>query len=319
MYHIVVNPFSRSGRGKRNWEKVKRILDEQSVDYEVHFTKKNGDAASLVRELYEKVTADGTKLELIILGGDGTNNEVIQGIPSFNNVTVSIIPSGSSNDLARALGISFVPEEAVMHLLTKPTTLFMDLGTIHMENTLVREGNMTIPDRRFLVSAGFGYDAAICHEANMSAIKSLLNQLQLGSLSYLAICLKQLISMKPVVAELTLDDNDSSITIGKLVLVAGMNNKFEGGGFNFGPDSSNHDGLIDLFVVSDVPKAKILSLLPIALRGEKVVSPGVEYYKAYQYSVRTSEPIWVHTDGEADVKADFIEVMCNKEVLRIIY
>jgi len=319
MYHVVVNPFARSGHGKRNWEKVKRILDEQAVEYEVHFTQKNGDAASLVKELHEKSSEAGTKLELIIIGGDGTNNEVLQGLPTLNNVTVSIIPSGSSNDLARALGISSIPEEAIMHLLTKPTTLFMDIGSIHMENTLVREGAMTIPDRRFLVSAGIGYDASICHEANISAIKSLLNQMRLGSLSYLAICLKQLLSMKPVAAELTLDDDDTSIPIEKLILIAGMNNKFEGGGFNFGPDSSNHDGLIDLFVVSNIPKAKILSLLPIAMRGEKIASPGVDYYKAYQYTVRTSEPIWVHTDGEADAKADFIEIMCNKEILRVVY
>lgn len=319
MYHVIVNPSARSGRGKRNWEKIKQMLDKYNEAYEVHFTEKHGDAASYANDLYNACMAAGKHLELLVLGGDGTLNEVVQGLPSFEHVSISCIPVGSSNDLARALGISFDPEEAIVHLLNKPTTLYMDLGTIHFENSLVREGNMTIPDRRFLVSAGIGYDADICHEANQSTIKSLLNQLKLGKLSYLMVCLKQLISMKPVTAEITLDDEETSITKDKLIVIAGMNNKYEGGGFNFGPEASNHDGLIDMFVVSNIPKLKIPSLLPKALKGEKVTYPGVEYFKAYKYTVRTSSPVWVHTDGEVETKADFIEVLCKREEVKIVY
>lgn len=319
MYHIIINPSARSGRGKRNWEAIKRILDSQQEQYEVHFTQKRGDAGKFAGALYDKSVQSNSKLHLLVLGGDGTLNEVVQGLPSFENVAISCIPLGSSNDFARALGISAVPEDAIMHLINKPTTLFMDLGTIHCENSLVREGNMTIPDRRFVVSAGLGYDADICHEANQSTVKTILNQLKLGKLSYLVICLKQMIAMKPVTAELTLDDNESSIKLEKLIFLAGMNNKFEGGGFNFGPDSSNHDGLIDLFVASNLPKMKILSLLPSAMKGEKLKSPGVNYHKAYKYTVRTSAPVWVHTDGEVEAKADYIEVECKKEEIKIIY
>lgn len=319
MYQVIVNPSARSGRGKRNWDKIKHVLDDQNVDYAVHFTQKRGDAGHRVKGLYKQYQEENKLLELFVLGGDGTLNEVINGLPSFDNVTITCIPVGSSNDLARALGISFIPEEAVMHLLTKPTTLYMDVGKIHCENSLVREGNMTIPDRYFLVSAGAGYDASICHEANESHLKSILNRLQLGKLSYLAICLKQLISMKTVSVELTLDDDSEIIKFDKLIFLAAMNNKYEGGGFCFGPEASNHDGLLDICSVSNIRKSKILALLPKAIKGDMFGHAGVESRKAYKYSMRTSEPIWIHTDGEVETKADYIEVTCQKETVRLIY
>lgn len=320
MYQVIVNPSARSGRGKRNWDKIKHVLDDHEVDYAVHFTQKKGDAGYRVKGLYKQYQEDNELLELLVLGGDGTLNEVINGLPSFENVTISCLPVGSSNDLARALGISFDPEEAVIHLLKKPTTLYMDVGTLHCENTLVREGNMTIKDRHFFVSCGIGYDASICHEANESHIKPILNRLNMGKMSYLFICLKQLISMKSVTAELMLDDDDNNIiSFDKLVFLAGMNNKYEGGGFQFAPEASNHDGVLDLCAVSDMRKPKLLSLLPKALKGELFGNEGVAAYRAYKYTMRTSEPIWVHTDGEVDTKADFIEVTCQKEAVRLVY
>ena len=188
MYHVIVNPAARSGRGKKNWEIVKRVLDEKEVKYKSYLTSKHGDAARIV----SKICKENERVHLMVLGGDGTLNEVIQGLDSFENVALSTIPVGSSNDLARALRISPDPVEAVTHLLTKPTILYMDMGTVHCENSLVREGNMSIPDRHFLVSCGMGYDASVCHEALSSGIKNFFNRLGLGKLSYLFICLKQL-------------------------------------------------------------------------------------------------------------------------------
>lgn len=315
MYHIIVNPNARSGRGRKNWETIRHILDDQNVEYDVHFSEKRGDTVQYTRELYERYSP----LNLIVLGGDGTLNEVIQGISSFENVTISTIPIGSSNDLALALGISFNPEEAILHLLNKPTVLYMDLGTVHYENSLTREGSMVIPDRRFLVSTGVGYDAAVCQEALASGIKNLLNRLRLGKLSYLLICLKQLLAFKYSECELTFEDRDETIKIDKLVFMGGMNNKYEGGGFMFAPEASNHDGLLDLCVVSDLSKTAILRLLPTALHGEHLGHDGINLYRTNSYTVRTSSPVWVHTDGEVDTKADVISVSCEKELIKIVY
>lgn len=319
MYQVIVNPSARSGRGRRNWEKVKYVLDDNGAEYDVHFTGKHGDAANYAKELYEACQATHTRLELMVLGGDGTLNEVIQGLPSFENVSISCIPVGSSNDLARAIGISFTIEEAVLHLLTKPTTLFMDVGVVHLENSLVREGNMTIPDRKFLVSSGVGYDASICHEALQSSVKNFFNKLGLGKLSYLAICLKQLISMKTVTAEISLDDDDTIITINKLIFIAAMNNLYEGGGLMFAPDANNHDGILDIVIAANISKPRVLQILPSTIKGEQFKYNGTSHYKAYKCAIRTSLPLWTHTDGEVETKADFIEFKSLKEAIRIVY
>ena len=119
MYHVIVNPNARSGRGRKNWEIIRNILETNNIEYEVFFSQKHGDATEHAKELYE----NNSSLNLLVCGGDGTLNEVVQGLPSFDNVTISTIPIGSSNDLALALGISFNPAEAVWHLLNKPTIL----------------------------------------------------------------------------------------------------------------------------------------------------------------------------------------------------
>ena len=315
MFHIIVNPNACSGRGRKNWEIVRRILDEQKVEYEVFFSKKHGEAADRARELHASLPS----LNLMILGGDGTINEVIQGLPDLDNVSLSAIPVGSSNDLARGLGISQDPEEAIRHLLTKPTILYMDMGIVHCENSLVRDGSMTIPDRRFLVSSGFGYDAAVCEEALSSGIKNFLNRLGLGKLSYLLICLKQLLAFKYATAELTLEGSGETKTFDKLVFMGAMNNRFEGGGFMFAPDASNHDGLIDLIVVSDVKKPNIIKLLPTALHGEHIGKDGIQLFRTHGYSVRSSIPLWVHTDGEVETKADYVSVTCVKEAVKLVF
>ena len=315
MYHVIVNPNARSGRGRKNWEIIRNILETNNIEYEVFFSQKHGDASEHAKELYE----NNSSLNLLVCGGDGTLNEVVQGLPSFDNVTISTIPIGSSNDLALALGISFNPAEAVWHLLNKPTILYMDAGTVHFENSLVRDGQMTIPDRHFLVSTGIGYDAAVCEEALSSGIKNFLNRIGLGKLSYLLICLKQLLSFKYADAELTLEENGETISIEKLIFIGGMNNKFEGGGFMFAPEASNHDGLIDLCAVSGVSKRNIIKLLPTAHNGGHVGKEGINMYRAHQYSVRSSSPLWVHTDGEVETKADFISVTCQKEAIKFIY
>lgn len=317
MYQIIVNPGARSGRGKKNWEKIKSVLDSKEIPYAVHFTGKAGDAAMYANTLYEEAVKMEEVLKLIVLGGDGTMNEVMQGLPAFDNLELSCIPVGSSNDLARALGISFVPEEAINHILTSPETIRIDLGMIHSE--LTSGGETKSVDRRFIVSTGFGYDAAICAEANASVAKKILNKIGMGKLIYLIICLKQLASVSNYEAEITLEGQDEPIRLSNMLFVGGMNNRFEGGGFMFAPEALNNDGQLDLCVVNGIPKKRVPKILPYAMKGEHLQFDGVNLYRAPSYTIRSNTPLWVHTDGEADNQADFIEVKCEQEVVKMVY
>ena len=319
MYHIIVNPASRSGRGKKYWNKIQPILSARNIPYQVYFTEYHGHATQLAQELTSRIDNTPEYLKLIILGGDGTVNEAIQGILHFDNVQLSYIPTGSSNDFARDIGISKKPVDAITHLLDQPTALRIDIGTIHGENTLVLDGASEVMNRRFIVSCGIGYDAGICKEAMSSPLKDVLNRCGLGKLTYLGIGLKQLIRTKYITGELILGENISVIPLKKLLFVAGMNHKYEGGGFKFAPDANNHDGILNLCSVTKISKLKILFVLPTGFTGKHFQFDGVDAYQANHYSIRTSEPLWVHTDGEVECKANFISVKCDCEVIRFIY
>ena len=319
MYEIIVNPTSRSGKSKLLWENIEKRLKEKSVSYRVHFTQDFSTEDNTVADLYDEYLKKGEVLHLIIMGGDGTVNGIIQRLPAFDNVKVSVIPTGSSNDMVRDLGFTGSPEDIALKVVERPEEMKIDVGVLHCENRLVRTGSMNIPDRRFLVSTGIGYDAAVCEEALHSKIKNFFNKIGLGKLTYLGIALKQLARTKYITGELKLDDDETIIPLERFLFVAGMNHRYEGGGFMFGPEANNHDGKLELCAVSKIKKGKILRVLPTAFKGEHFRYDGVDHYSANKYTVRTSVPLWVHVDGEVATLADFIEVKVMQEVLTLVY
>ena len=175
MYHIIINPVSRSGRGLQIWVKqVEPILRRKKVEYRSYFSEKPGDVIRIVRELSARTQGE---LSLLILGGDGTMNEALQGMEDPSRFILGYIPTGSSNDLARDLKIPKNPSDALELILNSVNPRSMDLGTV------------VYPDgetRHFAVSCGIGFDAAVCEEALHSKIKKTMNRLGLGKLTYLA-------------------------------------------------------------------------------------------------------------------------------------
>lgn len=320
MIEIMLNPASRSGKSQKIWERIEKKLKEENIEYRVHFTKDFSKEDTTIELLYDEYLKKGEELHLVVMGGDGTINGVVQRLPAFENVKLTIIPSGSSNDLARDLGIKGKCEDILLKAIKNPDTMMIDVGTLHCENSLVRNGSMDIPDRRFVVSTGIGYDAAVCEEALNSKIKRICNKIGLGKLTYLGIALKQLASTKYITGELTLDDDEENIiSLERLLFLAGMNHRFEGGGFKFGPEANNHDGMLEICMVSKIAKAKILMVLPTAFKGNHFKYDGVDHYRVRKYTVRTSVPLWVHVDGEVGTMADFVEVSTMKEVLKLVY
>ena len=318
VYEVIVNPGARSGQGIKIWNKVEVAFKEAGATYNVHYTERYAEGRDIISELCGQYSGENKALHLVVFGGDGTVNGVLQKIPSFENVTITVIPTGSSNDLARDLKISTDPVQAARHMLNEPVTRLVDIGYVHCETPLSREGKVSIPDRKFIVSTGIGYDAAICEEAMNSGIKAFLNKIGLGKLTYLGVALKQLMSMSYADAELIIDGGDP-IKLRDLVFIAGMNHRFEGGGFMFGPNASDNDGKLDLCVVTGVSKGSVLKIMPKALKGEHFGYDGIEQYHASTYTVKTPAPLWVHTDGEVGTMADVLMVSVAKQALTLVY
>lgn len=316
MYEIIINPASRSGRGQEYWNRLKPYLEEQQIPFRAHMSDYSGHIAQIMHELTKDLSDDSAVLSVIVLGGDGTVNEALQGISRFDKVALSYIPTGSSNDFARDLGISKDPIEALEQILHNPTRKRIDIGSVEYKDC--RKPDPEKEKRYFAVSCGIGYDAAICQEAMHSKIKQVLNRCGLGKLTYLIVALKQLACAKSISAKFTIGDNEP-IKLRKLLFLSGMNHQYEGGGFMFAPGADDQDGLLDLCCVAGVSKLKVLCVLPTAYRGKHFGFKGVDDYHTTEYRLKTSAPMWLHTDGEIPALTDNIHVICLKEILEIVF
>lgn len=309
MYHIIVNPASRSGKGIRLWEDViAPALTEQHIKYTAHFSKKAGDVARLAAEITKDATSENP-IKLIFFGGDGTFNEALQGISDFRYVTIGYVPTGSSNDLARDLKIPKDPAEALHRIVTGGQLHSMDLG----EATLA-DGTI----RRFSVSCGIGFDAAVCEEVNRSTFKKVLNKIGLGKLAYFGIAVKSLFAAPLSTCTMTLD-NGAEVKFNKFIFSASMNHRYEGGGFNFCPTADASDGVLNICSGANISKLLILCALPTAFFGKHYIFKGIHGHECTTVTYQTSIPLWVHTDGEVIGQTDTLKITCHKQAIQMIY
>ena len=311
MYYFVVNPASHSEMGMQLWKQVEEILQEKKVPYQVTFSEKEGEITLQVRRLTRGLK-EGEECSLVILGGDGTVNEAVNGIDDFDKVRFSYIPTGSSNDLARDMGITKDARTAVENILAGERECLMDVGCLGYEELGVNRKH------RFVVSCGIGYDAAICVEVAQSRLKAILNRIGLGKLVYVGIGLKQMISVGYIKASIRLDQ-EKPIELDRLLFAATMSHRYEGGGFMFCPQAKWGDGILDLCIAGDIPKWKMPIIIPFALAGKHCLFKGITLEHAKNVGIRTSEPMWVHTDGEVICKTDSINLSVEKKKLRFVY
>lgn len=317
MYHIIINPASRSGQGAKIWsEQVEPALKESTVEYQTYFSTKAGEVKHLAAQITAE-HADDSDLKLIVLGGDGTVNEALQGIADPSKVILGYIPTGSSNDLARDLGIPKDPKAALNLILQNTCPRAMDLGRLtYLDEDQPEES------RLFAVSCGIGFDAAVCAEAMSSRIKDTMNRIGLGKLTYLGIALKQLITARKVSCTLTLEDKvhdkKGTLKLPRFLFVTCMSHRYEGGGFMFCPPAVDHDGVMDVCSVGNISKVLVLFALPTAFFGKHYFVKGIDAYTVTELSISTSAPLWVHTDGEVTRQSRGFHVECLPGVIRMI-
>ena len=198
MFHIIVNPSSSSGRGKSKWDKLESRFRQSGVPYKVHFSSSDHTIEQICREL----TSQGEECNLVVLGGDGTMNAVVNGIQDFERTRVGFIQIGSGNDLVKGLGIKKSRDELVNSILEGKTVRTCDIGriTYHNQSSLLdpithkplEETPANSEDSRsyssagrvrlFNISAGIGFDAAVCQRADSSGLKTILNSVHIRKL-----------------------------------------------------------------------------------------------------------------------------------------
>lgn len=304
MLHIIMNPSSSSGNGAAIWAQAEKKIIEKGLEYKLYETT----GADSARRYASDITSDDVNDFIVVIGGDGTLNEVFNGIKDFSKVTLGYIPSGSGGDFARDLGISTDPEKALESILHPKEFKVMDVG--HLVNDECT--------KNFGISAGMGFDAAVCHEALKSRLKSFLNKFHLGKLTYGIIALKQLAGIEKTDCTIILDDA-RKIKLKNFYFITTMIHKYEGGGFKFCPEAKCDDGIIDICVASDISKLSVLRILPTAFSGNHVKFKGINTYTAKKVQVIADKPLPIHCDGEyAGVQKEFTATICDKKIRTVI-
>lgn len=307
MYHFIVNPVSRSGKGLKLWQnQIEPELKNQKIEYSVEFSKERGDVTNIVSNISSQAKNEGNCI-IVILGGDGTVNDAVQGIKDFGNTTLAYIPTGSSNDFARDLKLPKSVKKNLRRILDAKSPVLMDVGQVETERGT----------RRFAVSSGLGFDGAVCQKSVHSILKKRLNKIGLGKLTYLGIALNQIINAPKVDAEITFADG-KKVNAKNLLFLAAMVHKYEGGGFKFCPKADAYDGELDFICAANKTVPGILMALPTAFIGIHSLFRGIDIYRFKAAEVKTSIPLWLHTDGEVGYKAQYLNFSQLEEKLKFI-
>lgn len=303
MYYFIVNPQSKSGRGIKVWHTVEALLRKEHIPHRPFFTQ---DAESTVK-LVRRLCMQNHPTTIVAVGGDGTVNDVVNGLTDFSHITFGYIPTGSGNDFARGLKLESDPVKALYRILHPSQICALSVGSLATAGF----------SRRFLVSSGMGFDAAVCVGTLRSKIKVILNRIGLGKLTYTGIALKQIAMAPCPQITLTLDDGDP-VTYPGIFFAAAMNLPYEGGGFMFCPNAQGEDDFLDLILVEKINKLKIVFMLPTAFFGRHTRIHGVHIHTFRKAVLTSDQPLFLHTDGEVPGKSDSITWSLLSEKLPFI-
>ena len=305
MIHFIENEKSKNGNGAAIWGTLKNYLDKEKIPYQKWTTEYPGHGRELAQQICKLQDED---LAIIVLGGDGTANEVINGMSNFSKVRFGIIPVGSGNDLARGLGIRGNPLDILKKMLESKEERKIDLGRVSW--------NRGENSRLFAISSGVGMDALVCKKAITSPVKKYLNKIHLGKLSYLVLTVQSLFSMTTADARITMDGTTRDYN--KVIFSAVMNFRTEGGGVPMVPTAKADDGMLSSCTVNGIPKWKTFFVLPFLVAARHYRLKGVTIGHGKEMEIHSKVPLVLHADGEylGDVTA--ASFSCIPAVLRIM-
>ena len=288
MYYFIVNPHAGDGKGLRVWKQVQKLLLRmgEAQNYEVFITNKSGDAREFSRKITEKCRENK---HIIIIGGDGTLNEAVDGsCLDSDRVFFSLIPTGSGNDFARGLYRRQMLRRQLERILNEQTCTRMDYGVLNAEGL----------HRRFAVSAGIGFDAAVFRELFLEQRK-MKSGLHLRSrrLLYMFTFLRELKRAKKSRGCVVLD-GDQRMEFNNIIFITAQVHPYEGG-YKLGPQANCADGYLDLCIVSTKRKSRIIRIMLNAITGHHQKMTGVHLLRCREAEIHVEEPMQVHTDGES--------------------
>jgi len=267
-FFLIVNLIAGHGRCKEIFPEVQKALDRYHVEYDLHYTNEPEEATDVAR-----MGIEAGFTHIVAVGGDGTVNEVANGVVGSDAV-LAVIPAGTGNDFIRMTGIPSDHRKAV-ELLTRGHERTIDVGRVGAE-------------RYFVNGLGIGIDAQVAQDV-------LKMERMRGAAAYLYAAMREVFRFPAF----SVDLEGSDWTEEKTCISLGFaNGKYTGGGFKLAPLAEIDDGKIDIAAIGDFPKLERLIRLPQARKGEHLKLSRVSYHQDVQVSVSSEAKLIAHIDGE---------------------
>lgn len=271
---FLVNPISGGSKKDNVLKEIEKVAKEKDLDYKILPTNAEGDYEFLKHRIAkEKIT------DIVIIGGDGTVNQVTNALRG-TNVRFGIIPFGSGNGLAFSAGIPKKPMQAFEHILnakTKPVDAFF------------------INDHYSCMLSGIGFDAKVAHDFAAKTSRGLITYTQQTIINYF--------KAQPYQFEITI--NGFSFFTEAFFISIANSNQF-GNNFTIAPHANLSDGLLDVVVVQKMNKARLPFAVLRQLRGnnklqqlvDDISKKSVLNFQTTGLTIKNLKLAPLHVDGE---------------------
>lgn len=272
---LIINPSSGQGKGTQQKRKLLDAVSspEHVHNYHVGITTGSNDAYRMAKDAVFLGSYD----RIVAAGGDGTINQVINGIGD-SKIPLGIIPLGTGNVLAHDLGIPSNNVERAMEIINAGRIKEVDLGMV--------DGH------RFILMAGMGLDAHVVDSVS-TTIKDLF-----GTMAYMPAALEQVIKYTPTRVRLIFENGSEYATEAYAVVVANCGSYAYN--FKISKEAVFDDGLLDVLVFESAPlsKLKLVSQALEAVFQQQISDPNTTYFKTTKVRVESDPPVKMQIDGD---------------------
>lgn len=300
---VVLNPHAGCGKGARDKELIEKKLQQYSIPYQLVVSEYSGQAIFITRKYIRK----GHK-KILVAGGDGTLNEVVNGIflfsaDSADKFVLGMIPVGTGNDWIKTFGIP-ADYDSALKIILEGKIVSQDIGRIGYNLGKKKK-------RRYFANiAGFGFDAMVAARAN-----ELKEQGKKGFIIYLQSLIESYFHYKTCKARMKIDDLELEDYIFTTSIGIG---KFNGGGMMQAPFAVPNNGEFQVTVIRKIGILGILRNLRRLYTGNFVKDRRVSTYNGRTVIIKGEKNIPGEVDGESLGNSEFkIEMISGK--LNVIY
>ncbi|MBU1098812.1 MAG: YegS/Rv2252/BmrU family lipid kinase [Bacteroidetes bacterium] len=280
-YLFLINPKAGKGNGQKASESLKITVPRFPGTHTIIHTEYPKHATEIIKARQSNFDT------IISVGGDGTLNEIVNGLDLTKITNLGLLPVGSGNDYSSSLKLSKSFQENIDLIFNSNIS---ELNSIRLGKVKIDTDDPLVSvEHRFINALGVGFDAIVAHHNQEIKILS-------GVLSYITAIFKTIKEYVPIEMHIELDNE--TIVSGKKLLVTVGKGKTSGGGFYLTPNAEVFSDQFEICIIEHVKTLKLLRSLPKALINKLDTLKEAFFQNTSAASLKMSSPTYIHADGE---------------------